>query len=89
MNKFLACGRDDTDAQDGLVEWEPVALTQPEYDRLVRDLKQRGHYVQLALSPHPTGVVPQVRRFELSTFWSWAKAKTGSRIYAAITFRNP
>ena len=47
MNKFLACGRDDTDAQDGLVEWDPVALTQSEYARLVQDLKQRGHHVQL------------------------------------------
>jgi hypothetical protein len=47
MNKFLACGRDDTDAQDGLVEWEPVALTQSEYNRLVRDLEQLGRRVQL------------------------------------------
>jgi hypothetical protein len=47
MNEFLSCGRDDTDAQDGLVEWDPVALTQSEYARLVRDLKQRGHDVQL------------------------------------------
>lgn len=47
MNEFLACGRDDTDAQDGLVEWDPVALTQAQYDRVVRDLKQRGHHVQL------------------------------------------
>jgi hypothetical protein len=45
--EFLACGRDDTDAEDGLVEWEPVALTQPDYARLVRDLKQRGHNVEL------------------------------------------
>ncbi len=52
MNKFLACGRDDTDAEDGLVEWEPVALTQSEYNRLVRDLGRRGHHVQLhALAP--------------------------------------
>jgi hypothetical protein len=47
MNEFLACGRDDTDAEDGLVEWEPVALTKSDYARLVRDLKQRGHNVQL------------------------------------------
>jgi hypothetical protein len=52
MNEFLACGRDDTDAEDGLVEWEPVALKQSEYDRLVRDLERRGHRVQLdALAP--------------------------------------
>lgn len=54
MNKFLACGRDDTDAQDGLVEWEPVALTRPEYDRLVRDLRQRGHYVERNSLPRGT-----------------------------------
>jgi hypothetical protein len=51
MNKFLACGRDDTDAHDGLVEWEPVALTQSEYDRVVRNLKERGHYVQAESLP--------------------------------------
>lgn len=54
MNKFLACGRDDTDAQDGLVEWEPVALTQPEYKRVVQDLRQRGHQVQLEAVPPGT-----------------------------------
>jgi hypothetical protein len=47
MNKFLACGRDDTDAQDGLVEWDPIVLTQSEYDRVVRELRQRGHHVEL------------------------------------------
>ena len=47
MNQFLACGRDDTDAQDGLVEWDPVALTQSEYADVCRDLKQRGHDVRL------------------------------------------
>jgi hypothetical protein len=54
MNKFLACGRDDTDAQDGLVEWEPVALTPSEYNRVVRDLKQRGHEVRLDSVPPGT-----------------------------------
>ncbi len=54
MNKFLACGRDDTDAQDGLVEWEPVTLTSSEYDRIVRDLRQRGHYVELESLPPGT-----------------------------------
>ena len=47
MNDFLACGRDDTDAQDGLVEWEPVALTESQYARLVGDLRRRGHEVHL------------------------------------------
>ena len=47
MNEFLACGRDDTDARDGLVEWDPVALTQPQYARVLRDLRQRGHEVRL------------------------------------------
>ena len=54
MNKFLACGRDDTDAEDGLVEWEPVELTQSEYNRLARDLKQRGHQVKLETVPAGT-----------------------------------
>ena len=40
MNEFLACGRDDTDAQDGLVEWDPVRLTRSQYARVVRDLWQ-------------------------------------------------
>ena len=51
MNEFLACGRDDTDAEDGLVEWEPVTLTQSDYARLVRDLKQRGHHVEIDSVP--------------------------------------
>src|SRR5436190_23517623 len=49
MNDFLASGRDDTDAQDGLVEWDPVKLTPSEYARVVRTLKQRGHKVELDL----------------------------------------
>src|SRR3954471_21856234 len=51
MNEFLACGRDDTDAEDGLVEWEPVALTRSEYAGLVRALKRRGHEVKLDSTP--------------------------------------
>ena len=47
MNEFLACGRDDTDGQDGLVEWDPVALTQSEYAGVLRDLRQRGHEVRV------------------------------------------
>jgi hypothetical protein len=47
MNEFLACGRDDTDGRDGLVEWDPVALTQSEYAGVVRDLRQRGHEVRV------------------------------------------
>ena len=46
MNNLLACGRDDTDAQDGLVEWDPVALTESEYARLVENLRRRGHEVR-------------------------------------------
>jgi hypothetical protein len=52
MNAFLACGRDDTDAQDGLLQWEPISLSPAEYHRLARDLRQRGHSVSLeTLSP--------------------------------------
>ena len=54
MNEFLACGRDDTDAEDGLVEWEPVELTQAEYGRIVRALRRRGHDVVLDRTPAGT-----------------------------------
>jgi hypothetical protein len=51
MNDFLACGRDDTDAEEGLLQWEPFALTSAEYNRLVRDLSRRGHEVLIDTVP--------------------------------------
>jgi hypothetical protein len=51
MNDFLACGRDDTDAEDGLLQWEPFALTPAEYNRLARDLKGLGHDVSIESVP--------------------------------------
>ena len=57
MNEFLACGRDDADTQDGLLEWEPAALTQSEYARLVQDLERRGYDVTVD-SPGAGGSAP-------------------------------
>jgi hypothetical protein len=51
MNEFLATGRDDTDAEDGLLQWEPFALTTSEYNRLARDLKDLGHQVSIEIVP--------------------------------------
>ena len=78
MNKFLACGRDDTDAQDGLVEWEPVALTQSEYDHVVRDLNQRGHHVQLESLPTGTSA-PGYENWFASHLAKRAKPETRKR----------
>src|SRR4051794_34424115 len=68
MNEIPACGRDDADAQDGLVQWDPVVLTQSEYDRVVRDLKQRGHHgpsraVGIASCRHFDALLRKVVRF--------------------------
>jgi hypothetical protein len=51
MNDFLACGRDDTDAEDGLLQWKPFALTASEYNRLARDLTRLGHEVSIEAVP--------------------------------------
>ena len=70
MNDFLTCGRDDTDAKDGLVEWDPVSLTQLEYNRVVRDLRQRGYHVEV--EPIRAGTVA-------SSYESWFDAHLGKR----------
>jgi hypothetical protein len=77
MNDFLACGRDDIDAQDGLVEWDPFVLTPSEYDRVVRDLKQRGHQVQLE-SLRPGSSAPSYEKWFASHLAKRA-VKTGTR----------
>jgi hypothetical protein len=51
MNDFLACGRDDTDAEDGLLQWEPFSLTAAEYKRLARELRHRGRDVEIEAVP--------------------------------------
>lgn len=41
LNAFLACGYDDVDDPEGVLRWEPFALTPAEYDQLVQWWKTR------------------------------------------------
>lgn len=36
LNDFLACGYDDLDFEDGVLEWKPFALTDAEYHDLLQ-----------------------------------------------------
>ena len=47
FNDFLACGRDDTDSANGLLEWEPFALSDEDYLHLQATLAARGHTLSI------------------------------------------
>lgn len=51
MNTFLSCGRDDTDGEDGLVEWEPFSLTPQGYKQLAARLRKNGHKFVIEKTP--------------------------------------
>lgn len=79
MNDFLAGGRDDTDAEDGLLQWEPFSLTPAEYIRLARDLTRRGHEVSIETVPAGRSAPSYEKWFAAHLGASPAKPHTGKR----------
>ena len=79
MNDFLACGRDDTDAEDGLLQWEPFSLTAAEYDRLARELRRRGHEVSLETVPAGRSAPSYETWFASHLAERSAKSRTGKK----------
>ena len=79
MNAFLACGRDDTDGQDGLVEWKPLKLTPSEYARIAAVLRQRGHEVRLESLPAGTAAPSYENWFASNLARRTAKSGTRKR----------
>ena len=78
MNDFLACGRDDTDAEDGLLQWEPFALTPAEYSRLARDLRRLGHEVSIE-DVGAARAAPSYEKWFASRLARSDKQRTGKR----------
>jgi hypothetical protein len=79
MNNFLACGRDDTDGEEGLLEWEPFSLTPAEYGRLTRELSRRGHDVSIEAVPTGRSAPSYEDWFASHLAESSAKRRTGGK----------